>query len=323
MYHERASACVLTCATGRNPDLETPAGLNSATRYGQPAATVGQMAQSARRHSRPPGLQRMSRVGREQDRMEGRTATQAVSSSLVVSYFHMHLSACIFRNSTLLCCKSVRNSSTFDDYLLHHASVCSSIIWDDRQHNCYMFAQTVRTNPGILLNRYGTVYYERLPDAGPNCGGACPQKINTAYFVAVGSAISNAGNDAIVVSGLTEEDDCLTACTDQINPKTKGSLGCTALSTLRTGSDVQCIFSTTVRFVEDVDYTGSPSNCFEEFFYLFPQMTLDGHTISSQNSIKSLVDCTNLCITTANCKISWPVVVHVQRGLKPKSGGLK
>jgi len=49
----------------------------------------------------------------------------------------------------------------------------------------------------------------------------------------------------------------------------------------------------------------APSTCFEEFFYLFPQMSLNGHTLSTATAT-SLVDCTNQCVAATGCKVSSP-----------------
>uniref|UniRef100_A0A915L5P6 Apple domain-containing protein n=1 Tax=Romanomermis culicivorax TaxID=13658 RepID=A0A915L5P6_ROMCU len=184
--------------------------------------------------------------------------------------------------------------------------VCKSILWDDSKYYCYHFSQTARINPTILLNKFGTAYYERSAACG------CPNGASIAYFLATSYELSTSSAFTVL---NTKEDDCLVSCTQQKSTVDGAALSCQSMNiNVKTK---QCQISAangppdgsgTVRSNPDSVFVqkfclpnAASSNCAEQFFFLFPQQTFDGSTLSTAKAT-SAADCAGQCTVTTNCQ---------------------
>uniref|UniRef100_A0A915K755 Apple domain-containing protein n=1 Tax=Romanomermis culicivorax TaxID=13658 RepID=A0A915K755_ROMCU len=142
---------------------------------------------------------------------------------------------------------------------------------------------------------------------------SCPTKNTTAYFVVTENEIAGTTNGQTIP--YDQENQCVGACTDQTNPANGASLPCKSFVVLPKAK--QCLVTTvagppdgTGNLKPNVDAVyaqkfclpaNSPSYCFEQFFFLFPQKDFIGHTMNTAKAA-NLAACAGLCTTTLNCK---------------------
>ncbi|KRX91507.1 Uncharacterized protein T4E_3724 [Trichinella pseudospiralis] len=210
----------------------------------------------------------------------------------------------------------------------------SSILWDARTSSCYLFSTTARQHPTLLMNRYGTEYYEYNSNL---CGGIFPppssgqlnllfpppssavipqlqperksnEKCLVNYFVVAKSELdAEPDSDTEMVTEIGDENTCIAKCTKQES--------CQSFTTLL--PDKVCILTSNqaiptgkcrLSYYEDAVYFEKfhlcaeiANSCSEQFFYTFHDHTLDTPTILTTKT-KSLEQCANDCVANNQCK---------------------